>query len=220
MARSTHRSLLADGEGHGIGGAGQDFSEVAMPIEVKPAHDFEDMAAMFAPKKPESSVCWCLSWRLSSKENRELTGTARADKVRELCARQLAPGVLAYHDGEVAGWAGIAPRAELHPFANSRKIPHLDDLPVWSLWCIRVRPGFRGQGLTPALIEGAVEYARTSGAPAVESYPVDNAGRRVDLTMAYVGTRSMFERAGFAKAADTDSTSMGFRRILMRRDLR
>jgi GNAT superfamily N-acetyltransferase len=190
-----------------------------MTIEVRPAHDFDDMATMFAPKNPQSSVCWCLSWRLDSKENRSLTGTHRADKVRQLCSRELAPGVLAYRDGEVAGWAGIAPRAELHPFANSRKIPHLDKLPVWSLWCVRVRPGFRKQGVTPALIDGAVEYARSCGAPVVESYPADNGGERVDLTMAFAGTRSMFERAGFTKAADTTSIVGGFPRILMRKSL-
>lgn len=188
-------------------------------IEVRPAHNFDDMATMFAPKNPQSSVCWCLSWRLSSKENRALTGTARADKVRELCARDLAPGVLGYIGDDVAGWAGVAPRSELHPFANSRKIPHIDDLPVWSVWCIRVRPGFRKKGLTPALIAGAVDYARAFGAPVVESYPVDNAGQRVDLTMAFVGTRRMFEQAGFAKVADTESVVGGFPRILMRREL-
>jgi GNAT superfamily N-acetyltransferase len=190
-----------------------------MTITVRPAHDFDDMATMFAPKKPESSVCWCLSWRLSSRENRELTGTARADTVRELCGRKRAPGVLAYRDGEVAGWAGVAPRSELHPFANSRKIPHVDDLDVWTIWCIRVRPGYRRQGVTSALIEGAVDYARRSGAPAVESYPVDNRGTRVDTTMAFVGTRTMFERQGFTKAADTDSVSGGIPRIVMRRML-
>lgn len=190
-----------------------------MTLEVKPAHDFGNVATMLGPKNPESSVCWCLSWRLSSKQNRALVGPARADKVRELCARDHAPGVLAHLDGEVAGWAGIAPRSELHPIENSRKIPHIDDLPVWSLWCIRVRPGFRKQGVTAALIDGAVEYARASGAPAVESYPVDNAGDKVDQTMAFVGTRTMFERAGFAKVADTDSVSGGFPRIVMRRML-
>jgi GNAT superfamily N-acetyltransferase len=190
-----------------------------MTIEVLPAHDFNDVATMFAPKKPESSVCWCLSWRLSAKENRALVGVQRADKVRELCSRDLAPGVLAHLDGQVAGWAGIAPRADLHPFAHSRKIPHLDDLPVWSLWCIRVRPGYRKQGVTAALIEGAVDYARASGAPCVESYPADNDGQRMDQTMAFVGTRRMFERAGFAKAADTTSVAGGFPRILMRRML-
>jgi GNAT superfamily N-acetyltransferase len=190
-----------------------------MTIEVLPAHDFDELATIFAPKKPESSVCWCLSWRLSAQENRALVGTQRADKVRELCSRDLAPGVLAHLDGEVAGWAGIAPRADLHPFAHSRKIPHLDDLPVWSLWCIRVRPGYRKQGVTAALIAGAVDYARASGAPCVESYPADNDGQRMDQTMAFVGTRSMFERAGFTKVADTDSVAGGFPRILMRRML-
>ena len=185
-------------------------------IEVKPAHDFDGMVTMFGPKKPESSVCWCLSWRLSSKENRELVGAARADKVRELCARKIAPGVLAYLDGDVAGWAGVAPRSELHPIEKSRRIPHIDDIPVWSLWCVRVRPGFRKQGITSALIDGAVDYARRSGAPVVESYPVDNRGERVDQTMAFVGTRSMFERAGFTKVADTDSVSGGIPRIVMR----
>jgi len=190
-----------------------------MTIQVSPARDFDDMATMFAPKRPESSVCWCLSWRLSAAENRALRGPDRADTVRELCSRPVAPGVLAHRDGEVVGWAGIAPRAELHPFAHSRKIPHLDDLPIWSLWCIRVRAGFRKQGITPALIEGAVDYARASGAPGVESYPVDNGDQRVDLTMAYVGTRRMFERAGFRKMADTDAISGGFPRIIMRRML-
>ena len=185
-------------------------------IEVKPAHDFGDMATMFAPKKPESSVCWCLSWRLSSAENNALVGTQRADKVRQLTRRKTAPGVLAYLDGEVVGWAGVAPRSDLHPIEHSRKIPHVDDLPVWSIWCIRVRPGYRKQGITTALIEGAVDYARASGAPAVESYPVDNGSRRVDLTMAFVGTRSMFERAGFSTVAETDSVSGGIPRIIMR----
>jgi GNAT superfamily N-acetyltransferase len=188
-------------------------------ITVVPAHRFEDVATMLGPKNPDSSVCWCLSWRLSSKENRALVGTERADAVRALCRRKRAPGVLAFNGDDVVGWAGIAPRTELHPIEHSRKIPHVDDLAVWSLWCIRVRPGFRKQGVTAALIDGAVEYAIASGAPVIESYPVDNAGEKVDQTMAFVGTRHMFERAGFSKVAATDSVSGGFPRIVMRRSV-
>ncbi len=62
----------------------------------------------------------------------------------------------------------------------------------------------------------AVDYARSRGAPAIEGYPVDNQGKKVDLTMAYVGTRVIFERAGFTRAADTDSVSGGFPRVVMR----
>jgi GNAT superfamily N-acetyltransferase len=192
-----------------------------MSIEVLPAtaDRFDDVATMVGPKKPDSSVCWCLSHRIDAKLNRSLVGPARGEFVRDLCSRDVSPGVLAYEDGEVVGWAAVAPRAEL-PFARSRKIPHVDDLPAWSIWCIRVRPGHRGQGISHALLEGAVAYARTCGAPVVEGYPTDNAGEKVDLTMAYVGTRRLFEAAGFTKAADTDAVSGGFPRVLMRLDLR
>jgi GNAT superfamily N-acetyltransferase len=162
--------------------------------------------------------CACLSHRLDSKTNRALVGRARGEYVKELCRRAVATGVLAYQDLEVVGWAAVAPRSEL-PFARSTKIPHVDQLAVWSVWCIRVRPGHRGKGIAHALLDGAVEYARSQGAPAVEGYPVDNRGKKVDLTMAYVGTRKLFEDSGFTKAADTDSVSGGFPRVLMRLEL-
>ncbi|HXZ70376.1 MAG TPA: GNAT family N-acetyltransferase [Streptosporangiaceae bacterium] len=192
-----------------------------MSIVVRPATKarFGDVAAMLGPKNPDSSVCWCLSHRLDWKTNRQLVGRARGEYVKMLCGRRVAPGVLAYDDGEVAGWAAVAPRSEL-PFERSTKIPHVDDLPVWSVWCFRVRPGYRGRGISRVLLDGAVAYARSRGAPAVEGYPVDNQGRKVDLTMAYVGTRKLFEDAGFTKAADTASVSGGFPRMVMRLDLR
>ncbi len=65
-----------------------------------------------------------------------------------------------------------------------------------------------------------MDYAKEHAAPAVEGYPVDNKGAQVDLTMAFVGTRTMFEGAAFTKAMDTDSVSGGFPRVLMRLDLR
>lgn len=192
-----------------------------MSIVVRPATKarFADVTTMLGPKNPDSSVCWCLSHRVDWRTNRELAGPARGEYVRKLCGRKVAPGILAYSGTEVAGWAATAPRSEL-PFARSAKIPHVDDLPVWSVWCIRVRPGYRGQGISHVLLDGAVAYARSHGAPAVEGYPVDNRGEKVDLTMAYVGTRKLFEEAGFTKAADTTAVSGGFPRVLMRLDLR
>ena len=192
-----------------------------MSIVVRPATKarFGDVATMLGPKNPDASVCWCLSHRLDAKTNRSLTGRARGEYVKMLCGRRVAPGVLAYADGEVAGWAAVAPRSEL-PFARSAKIPRVDDLPVWSVWCIRVRPGYRGRGISHTLLDGAVAYARSRGAPAIEGYPVDNQGKKVDPTMAYVGTRNLFEAAGFTKAADTRSVSGGFPRVVMRLDLR
>ncbi|WP_413450031.1 GNAT family N-acetyltransferase [Georgenia phoenicis] len=190
-----------------------------MAIEVRPAVVFEDVATTVGPKRPDANVCWCLSYRLPSKEQLALRGPARGERVRELVGQDPPPGVLAYEGDDVVGWAAVHPRADTS-FARNRKIPHVDDLPVWPLWCVRVRPGHRGRGIVHHLVDGAVELARSHGAPAVEAYPVDNDGARVDLTMAYVGTRAVFERAGFVKVTDTSSVLAGFPRVLMRRDLR
>lgn len=189
-----------------------------MTIEVLPATDFDDVATLVGPKKPTSNVCFCLSYRIGSKENVALKGQERSDRVRELCHQDPPPGVIAYLDDEPVGWAALHPRRGTS-FARNRLIPHVDDLDVWSLWCFRVRPGYRKQGISHALIEGAVAYAMERGAPAIEGYPVDNGGEKVNLTMAYVGTRSLFESAGFVKAADTGSVLDGFPRVLMRLDL-
>lgn len=189
-----------------------------MSIEVRPASRFDDVATMVGPKRPDANVCWCLSYRLPSKEHNALRGPARGERVERLIAEDGPPGVLAYDGDDVVGWAAVHPRADTS-FARSRVIPHVDDLPVWSLWCLRVRPGHRGNGIVHHLVDGAVEFARSSGAPAIEAYPVDNAGEKVDQTMAYVGTMEVFERAGFTKAADTTSVINGFPRVLMRREL-
>lgn len=189
-----------------------------MAITVRPAKAFDDVATLVGPKKPTSNVCFCLSYRLDSKEHLALHGPARGERMRELCAEDPPPGVIAYLDDEPVGWAAVYPRAGTS-FATNRRIPQVDDLDVWSLWCLRVRPGYRKQGITHSLIDGAVEYAKNSGAPAVEAYPVDNKGEKVDLTMAYVGTRKLFEDAGFTKAADTKSVLNGFPRVLMRKML-
>jgi GNAT superfamily N-acetyltransferase len=189
-----------------------------MAIDVRPATAFDDVATMVGPRRPDANVCWCLSYRIPSKENLALQGKARGRKVAALMRRGPI-GVLAYDGDKVVGWAAVARRAET-TFARNRLIPHVDDLDVWSVWCIRVRPGHRGRGISHALLEGAVDFARSEGAPAIEGYPVDNRGKKVDLTMAYVGTRALFEKPGFHKAADTGSVLNGFPRVLMRRKLR
>lgn len=190
-----------------------------MSIEVRPARVFGDVATLLGPQRsPDANVCWCLSHRVDSRTNKELVGRARGECVAGLVAAEAPPGVLAYDGGEVVGWAGVAPRAGL-PVSRSARIPTVDDQPVWSIFCVRVRPGHRGRGITRHLVEGAVELARDHGAPGVEAVPVDNAGERVDLTMAFVGTRALFESCGFAVVAATSAVTAGHPRVVMRRSL-
>jgi GNAT superfamily N-acetyltransferase len=193
----------------------------AIAFDVRPADVFDDVRQVIGPKRPDANVCWCLSYRIPSKQNRELRGKARGKVVAQLCRQDPPPGVLAYDGDTPVGWAGVAPRADLNSFARTNsKIPHVDDLPVWAVWCFRTVAGNRGRGIAHALLEGAIDFARSYDAPAIEGYPVDNKGEKVDLTMGYVGTRALFERAGFTKVAGTDSVLDGFPRVLMRRDLR
>ena len=196
-----------------------------MNLEVRPAVDFEDVRTLLGPRRADANVCWCLSYRIPSKLNNELRGPARGEHVARLL-EQGPIGVLAYDgtpgsdgSGEPVGWAAVAPRAATS-FERNRKIPKVDDLPAWSVWCIRVRPGHRGKGISHALIAGAVEFARERGAPVLEAYPLDNGKAKVDLTMAYPGLRKNFEAAGFTYVTDTSSVLAGHPRVLMRRDLR
>jgi GNAT superfamily N-acetyltransferase len=102
---------------------------------------------------------------------------------------------------------------------RSRTIPAIDDLPVWAIFCFTVRVGHRRQGVAHALLDGVIAYAQEHGAPALEAYPVETDGDRIHGTAAYVGTTSMFERAGFRRILETDARSEHRPRWLMRLEL-
>jgi GNAT superfamily N-acetyltransferase len=186
-----------------------------MGIEVLPATGhWDDFASFMVPRRPGGGGCVCVVYRNSS-----LDMPGRIAHMRALCDDEPGPGVLAYVDGEVAGWCSIAPKSTYRALVNSRTIPHLDDADVWSLVCFVVRPGFRRRGLMHELLDGAVAHARTMGAAAIEGYPVDPAGERIDQTSGYVGTVQLFEAHGFSRVCQTTGRRGGMHRWLVRREL-
>ena len=60
--------------------------------------------------------------------------------------------------------------------------------------------GFRGQGVTGALLDGGIGFARRSGARLLEAAPMANDTRRSGEGL-YVGPESVFRRAGFVEVA-------------------
>ena len=172
--------------------------------------------------------CWCQYWRLSAGDYGRLhDGQLHDDSVaerrsglRSQLEAPTPPGVLAYLDERPVGWCGLGPRSSMERLVRSRTIPAVDDLPVWSIVCFLVRPGYRQRGVARALLRGAIECARDHGAPALEAYPVDAAGQRIHTASAYVGMLAMFEQEGFRKVLETSARSAGLPRQLVRLDLR
>ncbi|WP_380166853.1 GNAT family N-acetyltransferase [Jannaschia sp. R86511] len=178
---------------------------------------FEDFADVVNPNR-RATHCWCLSHRLRGPQIDELGDGSREQAARRLCEREHPPGVVTYRDGMPVGWASISPRADIPRLVGSRLIHPVDDVAVWSVICVVVRGGYRRQGVTTALLQGAVAYAAGQGAPAVEAYPVDPPGR-MDTTMAFIGTRAMFERVGFSVVGRTDAVASKLPRLVVRRTL-
>ena len=178
---------------------------------------FDDLADVINPNR-RATHCWCLSHRVGAKEIAELGDGSREQAMRTLCERDVPPGVVTYRDGTPVGWCNIGARSDIPRLRQSKLIRPVDDVPVWSIVCTVVRSGHRRQGVTQQLIAGAGQWARSQGAPAVEAHPVDPDGR-MDLTMAFVGTRAMYERAGFEVIGQTDAVASKMPRLVMRRTL-
>ena len=157
----------------------------------RPATEFKPVFQPLTPERMDDlgtvlrgnfgAGCWCMFPRLTDAQTRQLPGEGtlsprKREAMTRLAARDRSPGLLAYAGNEPIGWIAVAPRDELTRLTRSRATPPADDTPVWVIPCITVRKGYRGQGIAVALIQAAVTYAGTQGAPAVEAYP--RAGRR------------------------------------------
>jgi GNAT superfamily N-acetyltransferase len=71
--------------------------------------------------------------------------------------------------------------------------------------------GFRKRGVSRALARAAVDFARDSGARAVEGYPMTTTN--AILEELHVGTEGVFAAAGFAEVSRPS-----LRRVVMRVD--
>ena len=151
--------------------------------------------------------CWCQAPRGRAVGYGKTEPGVRREALRDQLEEEPPAGMLAYVDGEVAGWCGFAPRPRLPRLEHSRTIPKVDDLAVWSILCFNIRVGYRRKGVASALLAGVVDYARRSGAPGLEAYPIDPDGSRVDVGFGYVGLDALVREAGFRRVVETAPTA-------------
>jgi len=157
-------------------------------------------------------------WRLTGTEYAASSRVRNRALLHELVTAGKVPaGLLAYRDGQPAGWVSVGPRSAYRRLARSRHFPPVDDAVVHSVICLRVLPAYRGAGVARALVEATIEAGRAAGATAVEAYPVDTGGRALDAKAAYCGTLDLFAAAGFTVVRDTTgAVSGGCPRVIVR----
>ena len=156
-------------------------------------------------------------WRDSSHEER--IGMLRAQTACGDPNALVTSGLVAYVDGEPAGWVAVEPRIA-YPKLRTPRIPwsgrheDKDDDDVWAVTCFTVRKGYRGRGLTYPLAAATIAFAHERGARALEAYPmITQPGKEITWGETHVGTRQVFEDAGF-----TEITHPTPRRVVMRID--
>ncbi len=151
--------------------------------------------------------CQCMWQLIRAKEWASTSVDDKRERLRaEVAAGDPAPGLLAYVDGEPAGWVRVGPRPPQERVVASKIVGSgsrepLDDPTVWAVTCFSVRREFRRQGLVGELLDAAIVAARRGGARVLEAYPFDLAAGKRSSNELYHGALSTFEEAGFAVIA-------------------
>lgn len=136
--------------------------------------------------------CWCLNHREPAGC---ATGEAAQEKTKMLTAEKRVGGLLAYQDQACVGWIAIDPMTELvgHDCQSTGKDQE------WSIHCLFVKDGFRGQGISKLLITAAIEFARSNGAKLVSAFPIPEENRsRFPINEAeFSGRFTTYSKLGF-----------------------
>jgi GNAT superfamily N-acetyltransferase len=195
-------------------------------VTIVPANEasWEDLNLVLGPARCHGARCYCQRFKIPDSQWRSVDDQERAGRLRKQTAcdqpkARATSGLVAYLDGEPAGWCAIEPRTAYVRLLRTR-VPRADraedktDAGVWAVTCFITRTGFRRRGISRALARAAVDFARQRGARALEGYPmITQPGQEITWGELHVGSRSIFAAAGF-----TEVSRPTLRRVVMRID--
>ena len=164
--------------------------------------------------------CWCMYYRLNKSEFREgKVEDGNKNAMKELVWENKPAGILGFYDGQAIAWCAFAPREDFIKLEKSRVHKRIDDKMVWSIPCFFIDKNFRRQGVSVALLEGVINYARETGIKIIEAYPTIPTQKVLPDSFAWIGLYTSFERAGFEIADRTSKNRPMVRYYLEKQDL-
>jgi len=163
------------------------------PLSTKTWKDFETLFG----KRGACGGCWCMFWRLTSKEYDLYKGESNRIKIHKLVQDKKKLGIIAFKNDLPIGWCSISPRDTLTRLENSNLLKRIDDVPVWSITCLFVKKEFRRQDISSLLISEAAKFAFKNGALVVEAYPIIPKKKEVPEIFAFTGFASAYKKAKF-----------------------
>jgi GNAT superfamily N-acetyltransferase len=153
------------------------------------------------PRGANPDSCWCQRFR------RHDAPTNRDALRRELDTATVPLGLLAYVDGQPAGWTRVVPRHTLPVVEGNRALQRIlvADGNAWWVTCFAIRREHGGLGVGLALLRAAVAHARQNDASVLDGHPVDPARLKSTPSPSalFTGTLSMFQAAGFDEIGRT-----------------
>jgi len=185
------------------------MSEALYEVTAAGPGDGDDLAALF---RAADTPCFCRFWHFGGTNNDWLDRCANApgESEREMRAALAAgsgeaQGVIARLRGErtAVGWVKVAPVTVMKKAYDRRLYRNLpcfagDRAGVMAIGCLLVHPEHRKRGVSELLVRGAIVFAPSWGARALEAFP-RRPKEPVRDDELWTGPMSAFERNGFVE---------------------
>jgi GNAT superfamily N-acetyltransferase len=180
---------------------------VVVPANEAPWDDLQQVLG----ERGQASRCQCQRYKLQPGESfASFPAEDRSDRLRQQTncdqpGSDTTSGLVAYLDGEPVGWCAVEPRTAYPGLLRTSRVVWAGrtevktDDSVWAVTCLFTRAGFRRRGVSRALAQAAVDFARERGARALEGYPITVTN--VIAEELHVGTEGVFADAGLTEVS-------------------
>lgn len=181
-----------------------------MRIASVTAENFDDLAKLMEGRGGPD-FCWCAAWRDKPSSVTQAKGAEgkalRKAVLKAQVDRGVHIGLLSYEGGQPIAWCSCGPLEEFRRLGGPKEEPAGK---VWAISCFFLNRKYRGQGITKALTEAAIDTARKSGAKFLQVNGVE----RDSPSYKFMGLRDRYAAMGFE-----DIGMVGSRRHVMRLEL-